>query len=182
MSIVHITPGMLCTVICSLYTNIPGVMYTMHIWLSTTFLGLCIQCTYDCAQHSWGYVYNEHMAVYNIPRVMCTMNIWLCTTFLGLSQECCTQSYVHCIHNPRNVVHSHMCIVYITPGMLYTVQHSWGYVHNEHMTVYNIPRVMCTMDIWLCTTFLWLCIQWTCMCIVYITPGMLYTVICALYT
>jgi hypothetical protein len=163
-------------------------MCTMEIWLCTTFLGLCIQCTYDCAQHSWGYVYNAHMTVHNIPGVM----------------------YVHCTHNSRNVVHSHMSIVYITPGMLYTaicplyndcVQHSWGYVYNEHMTVYNIPRVMYTLDIWLCTTFLVLCIQWTydwqsyghCthnprnvvhshMFIVHITPRMLYTVICPLYT
>jgi translation initiation factor IF-1 len=117
--------------------------------------------------HSWGYVYNGHTAVYNIPGVMCTMDIWLCTTFLGLciQQECCTQPYVHCIHNPRNVVHSHMCIVYITPGMLCTVicalYNSSCYVHNGHMTVHNITGVMYTMNIWLCTTFLGLCVQWT---------------------
>jgi hypothetical protein len=167
----------------------------MDIWLCTTFLRLCAQWTYDCvqhsscyvhnghmtAQHSWGYVYNEHMTVYNIPGVMCTMDT----------------------HNPRNVVHSHMCIVYITPGMLYTVicpfnipgvmytmhiwlcttllglciqwtygcvQHSWGYVYNGHMTAY----VHCTHNP--------RNVVHSRMSIVYITPGMLYTVICSLYT
>ena len=59
------------------------------------------------------------------------------------------------------------------------MQHSWGYVYNGP-TVYNIPGVMCTLDICLCTAFLGLCVQWIYGCVEH-SWGYVYNELMAMY-